>query len=173
MSVIIPCYNELDSIDLLYKKSLYITKNYDVEIIFVDNGSNDGTSKKFQSLISTKKIKFSTIQTNKGYGYGIKKSIDLCNGLYVGWTHADLQTDIFDIIRGIKYYNKNSIFVKGRRIKRGFYETEILEIAKNPNDFDDYKITDLFYNELEKLILEEPSFYFWTHNRFKLRKSSS
>ena len=50
---------------------------------------------------------------------------------------------------------------------------EILEIAKNPNDFDDYKITDLFYNELEKLILEEPSFYFWTHNRFKLRKSSS
>ena len=62
---------------------------------------------------------------------------------------------------------------KVRRIKRGFYETEILEIAKNPNDFDDYKITDLFYNELEKLILEEPSFYFWTHNRFKLKKSSS
>ena len=30
---------------------------------------------KFKSLISTKKIKFSTIQTNKGYGYGIKKSI--------------------------------------------------------------------------------------------------
>ena len=49
MSVIIPCYNELDSIDLLYKKSLYITKNYDVEIIFVDNGSFDGTSKKFKS----------------------------------------------------------------------------------------------------------------------------
>ena len=76
MSVIIPCYNELDSIDLLYKKSLYITKNYDVEIIFVDNGSFDGTSKKFKSLISTKKIKFSNIKTNKGYGYGIKKSID-------------------------------------------------------------------------------------------------
>ena len=66
MSVIIPCYNELDSIDLLYKKSLYITKNYDVEIIFVDNGSFDGTSKKFNSLISTKKIKFSSINTNKG-----------------------------------------------------------------------------------------------------------
>lgn len=72
-----------------------------------------------------------------------------------------------------KKFNIPILMAKVRRIKRGFYETEILEIAKNPNDFDDYKITDLFYNELEKLILEEPSFYFWTHNRFKLRKSSS
>lgn len=72
-----------------------------------------------------------------------------------------------------KKFNIPILMAKVRRVKRGFYETEILEIAKNPNDFDDYKITDLFYNELEKLILEEPSFYFWTHNRFKLRKSSS
>ena len=57
-------------------------------------------------MISTKKIKFSTIQTNKGYGYGIKKSIDLCKGLYVGWTHADLQTDLFDLIKAYKIIEK-------------------------------------------------------------------
>ena len=116
MSVIIPCYNELDSIDLLYKKSLYITKNYDVEIIFVDNGSFDGTSKKFKSLISTKKIKFSSIKTNKGYGYGIKKTIDLCNGVYIGWTHADLQTDLFDLIKAYNIIERRMIQFKDEKL---------------------------------------------------------
>ena len=30
---------------------------------------------------------------------GLKKGIEECNGLYIGWTHGDLQTDIFDIIQ--------------------------------------------------------------------------
>ena len=97
MSVIIPCYNELDSIDVLYRKSLYITKNYDVEIIFVDNGSSDGSSKKFKSLISTKKIKFSSIKTNKGYGYGIKKSIDLTKKILGLNPHIVIEPNSFQI----------------------------------------------------------------------------
>ena len=116
MSVIIPCYNELESIDLLYKKSLYITENYDVEIIFVDNGSNDGTHKKFKSLINAKNIKFFSIKTNKGYGYGIKKSINLCNGVYIGWTHADLQTDLFDLIKAYNIIEKSRLEFKDEKL---------------------------------------------------------
>ena len=116
MSVIIPCYNELDSIDLLYKKSLYITENYDVEIILVNNGSYDGTHKKFKTLIGTKKVKFFNIQTNKGYGYGIKKSLNLCKGLYVGWTHADLQTDLFDLIKAYNFIEKSMLESKDEKL---------------------------------------------------------
>ncbi len=126
MSVIIPCYNELESLDLLYKKSLYITKNYDIEIIFVDNGSNDGTKEKFNSLRSSNKIRFFNIQENRGYGFGIKNFIEFCNGEYIGWTHADLQTDLFDVIKAydiiknnIKRNNKK-IVLKGKRFGRPF-----------------------------------------------------
>ena len=124
MSVIIPCYNELESIEVLYKKSQFITENYDIQIIFLDNGSEDGTLQKFNSLTSSNKIKFFRINTNKGYGYGIKKSIKLCDGEYIGWTHADLQTDLFDLIKAFniikKKINSNNkkFVIKGIRFAR-------------------------------------------------------
>jgi len=125
MSVIIPCYNELESIEVLYKKSQFITENYDIQIIFLDNGSEDGTLQKFNSLTSSNKIKFFRINTNKGYGYGIKKSIKLCDGEYIGWTHADLQTDLFDLIKVFNIIetkkindHDKKIIIKGIRFAR-------------------------------------------------------
>ena len=174
MSVIIPCYNELDSIDVLYEKSLYITKNYDVEIIFVDNGSNDGTSKKFKSLISTKKIKFSSIKTNKGYGYGIKKSIDLCNGIYIGWTHADLQTDLFDLIKAYNIIEKSMIKLKdkklvlkgirlGRPLKDRFFSKSMSVISRilffPLSAFEICAQPSIFHNSIKEEIQKAPNGY--------------
>ena len=56
---------------------------------------------------------------------------------------------------------------KVRRVKRGFYETEIIVLSKKPKEVRDYEITDQFTEELESLIMENPSHYLWTHNRFK------
>ena len=64
------------------------------------------------------------------------------------------------------------LMAKVRRVKRGFYETEIIVLSKNPKEVKDYEITDQFTEELESLIKENPSHYLWTHNRFKrLRKT--
>ena len=174
MSVIIPCYNGLESIDLLHKKSIYITENYDIEIIFVDNGSNDGTHKKFKSYVSNKKIKFFSIKNNKGYGYGIKKSINLCNGVYVGWTHADLQTDLFDLIKAYNIIEKNilefkdeKLIVKGKRLGRPlkdkifsksmsiissilFFPLSTYEICAQPS---------IFHNSIKEEIQKAPDGY--------------
>ena len=43
LSIVIPCYNESDSISLLINK-LEPILNKDIEVILVDNGSNDDTS---------------------------------------------------------------------------------------------------------------------------------
>jgi KDO2-lipid IV(A) lauroyltransferase len=65
------------------------------------------------------------------------------------------------------------LMAKVRRVKRGFYETEIIVLSKNPKEVKDYEITDRFTEELESLIKENPSHYLWTHNRFKrLRKTT-
>jgi KDO2-lipid IV(A) lauroyltransferase len=57
--------------------------------------------------------------------------------------------------------------VKTKKIKRGYFESEIIILAKNPRDFKDYQITDLFTKELESQIKEKPEHYFWSHKRFK------
>lgn len=44
-TIIIPCYNEKESIDTLLKNILTIQKEYALECILVENGSTDETKK--------------------------------------------------------------------------------------------------------------------------------
>ena len=50
INLVIPCYNESLSIPTVFQKALYITSNYDIEFIFLDNGSNDDTWNIMQDL---------------------------------------------------------------------------------------------------------------------------
>ena len=43
LSIVIPLYNEKDSLKLLYEKILEQVKNRQHEIIFIDDGSTDGS----------------------------------------------------------------------------------------------------------------------------------
>ncbi|NNC49348.1 MAG: lipid A biosynthesis acyltransferase [Flaviramulus sp.] len=58
-------------------------------------------------------------------------------------------------------------YLKVTKLRRGYYEGEILTLAEKPNEYEDYKITDLFLHEVEKQIYDAPEFYFWTHKRWK------
>ena len=62
------------------------------------------------------------------------------------------------------------VFSKISRIKRGFYEVEFILISDNPKKIKKNKITDTFYNLLEKQIHEDPIQYFWIHKRFKFAR---
>lgn len=68
-----------------------------------------------------------------------------------------------------KKLDMNIIFIRTIKVKRGFYEATIVPLVENPRDYPDYEITSLFLREVEKLILEAPEFYFWTHKRWKHR----
>ena len=58
-------------------------------------------------------------------------------------------------------------YLKVTKIKRGFYEGEIITLTENPKDYKDYELTDLFLREVEKQIYDAPEYYFWTHKRWK------
>ena len=66
-----------------------------------------------------------------------------------------------------KNYNFPIFYCQINRVKRGFYEAEISVLAMNPLEYKDNEITDLFFNKLERQIVQNPSEYLWTHNRFK------
>ena len=65
------------------------------------------------------------------------------------------------------------LMAKVRRVKRGFYETEITVLANEPRKTAENHITDKFTEELASLIKEDPRYYLWTHNRFKRMRTKS
>lgn len=56
-----------------------------------------------------------------------------------------------------------------RKIKRGYYETTIVELAQPPYGKDDHEVLLRYVREVEKVIYERPSEWLWSHNRWKTR----
>ena len=50
LSIVVPCYNEEETVDIFYStlKDVLKTMNMDYEIIFVNDGSKDGTLDKLK-----------------------------------------------------------------------------------------------------------------------------
>ena len=120
-SVVIPCYNERDNIPLLLKRFAGSLKNrHDIELILVDNGSTDGSGSLMDELLPqypfARKV---TVEVNQGYGYGILTGLRAAEGRFLGWTHADLQTDPADVVRAVELLYRNGgrkrLYVKGNR----------------------------------------------------------
>ena len=124
LSLVLPCYNEEKNISILYKEFLNIPfQGIKAELIFVNNGSEDNTSKEIDAVIDQNKseknsitIKKVNLQLNDGYGGGIAAGIEQAKGEYIGWAHADLQTPLIDFYRLFEIVkNKKKIFGKGFR----------------------------------------------------------
>jgi glycosyltransferase involved in cell wall biosynthesis len=120
-SLVIPCYNEAANLPLLLDRCKQLCQKSDTEVILVDNGSTDNTQEVMHKLLpeypGCRSIR---IEENKGYGNGILVGLKAADGDILGWTHADMQTDPQDAIRGFELFDKhgNGIFVKGRRYGR-------------------------------------------------------
>ena len=124
LSVVIPCYNEADNLPHLIKKCSGLISN-EIEVILVNNGSTDNTIQIFQKYKNhNPNLILHNLSTNIGYGHGIISGLNLARGEVLSWTHADLQTDPNDLIVGLKFFdkNQNSIFVKGNRYGRPFFD---------------------------------------------------
>ncbi len=72
-----------------------------------------------------------------------------------------------------KKFNYPVIYSEMRRISRGYYEIEFVEIAR-VDEFDDLRegeITERFIRVLESTINKYPSEYLWSHRRWKHKRS--
>lgn len=122
LSIVIPCYNEEKNIPLLVEKLASIGLPESVEIILVNNGSTDNSHVVFDSLDGQYPfLKCVHVAVNQGYGYGILQGLATAQGRYIGWTHADLQTDPGDILKVLHYIEQdttNTLFIKGVRKNR-------------------------------------------------------
>lgn len=125
LSLIIPCYNEAANLPLLLERCKSLEAKPDVEVLLVDNGSTDNTADVLMKLLPQYPgCRSIHVEKNQGYGFGIVAGLKASQGDILGWTHADMQTDPEDALRGLDLFEEhgNDIFVKGRRYGRPFID---------------------------------------------------
>lgn len=69
-----------------------------------------------------------------------------------------------------KKYDMNIIFLKVKKVNRGYYEASFEILSENVNEVPNYEITDRFLKLVEQQIYEAPEYYLWTHKRWKHRR---
>jgi glycosyltransferase involved in cell wall biosynthesis len=120
LSLIIPCYNEAANLPLLLERCAFLGTE-DIEVILVDNGSSDNSPEVLHNLLPNyPHCRSVRVPINQGYGFGILSGLRAAQGDLLAWTHADMQTDPKDVLRGLELFKAhgNSIYVKGKRIRR-------------------------------------------------------
>lgn len=135
LTIVIPCFNEEKNIPILldniYKsfreENINEKESCPIKIIIVNNGSTDNTAVVLKSLAGKYSfLEIYSLSKNKGYGYGILQGLNFATTKYIGWSHADLQTDIKDIIKALRIIqisnNNFKIFIKGERKNRNYFD---------------------------------------------------
>lgn len=120
LSIAIPCYNEEKNIPLILEGFNAVIKRDDIEVIIINNGSNDKSGEILNKVLPQYRFAKSVdIEVNQGYGFGIISGLKEAQGEYIGWTHGDLQTSPGDIIKALEIIesrgNPKKIYVKGNR----------------------------------------------------------
>ena len=94
ISIIVPCYNEMESLPIFYKEITAILEkiNYDYEILFVNDGSKDNTLNILKEF-SKKNDKITYISFSRNFGKEAAMYAGFCNatGDYVAIMDADMQ----------------------------------------------------------------------------------
>ncbi len=67
-------------------------------------------------------------------------------------------------------YNYPVLFALIEKRKRGMYEVEFVKMSECPKDEPRFSITEKHTKFLEKLIIEQPHFWLWTHKRWKHKR---
>lgn len=122
LDLVIPCFNEAENLPMLIERAVFAKSQCpNLRVIFVDNGSNDATATILSSFTGVNSdFVFVRVPENKGYGHGIKFGLKRASADYVGWTHADLQCDLYDAVRALEIASAvtGTVFVKGKRYGR-------------------------------------------------------
>ena len=98
ISIVIPIFNEKDSINQLYNEIINSLNIRDYEIIFIDDGSTDGSSEIVQELIqNNEKVNLIQFYRNYGKSAALSEGFKHSEGDYVVTMDADLQDDPTEI----------------------------------------------------------------------------
>ncbi len=123
ISVVIPLYNEQDSLRELHDKivSVMQNRNYSYEIIFIDDGSTDESVTVIEELAGkNKRVKLLQFRKNYGKSAALAAGFEFACGRYVVTMDADLQDDPDEIPNLVARLNEGYDLVSGwKKVRHG------------------------------------------------------
>ncbi|SMF79372.1 glycosyltransferase family 2 protein [Candidatus Pelagibacter sp. HIMB1321] len=190
LSIIIPCYNEINTIKKIIKKVIYNLDQFDFndyEIIIIDDCSNDGTSEILEQTNFAENIKVFSHKENLGKGAAVQTGIKNITGDILIIQDADLEYDPSDYEKLLRpFFEADADIVYGSRFIGGgkyvrihffwhYLANKIITFVCNM--FTNLNLTDvetgykLFKNScLKNVELKEKSFSFEPEITIKLAK---
>ncbi len=121
ISIVIPLYNEVESLKELYERIKEVVKanRYSYEIIFVDDGSDDGSLDVLKKLRqNNKNVKIISFRRNYGKSAALAAGFEYAKGDVVITMDADLQDDPYEIPNLLKKLDEGYDLVSGWKKKR-------------------------------------------------------
>ncbi len=121
VSVVVPFFNEVENVDLMYQELVDVLEpqNRPFELLFVDDGSRDGTAKALQAIAaSDPKVKLVLFRRNYGQTAALQAGIQNANGEYLVTIDGDLQNDPRDIPMMLEKLDEGYDLVHGWRKQR-------------------------------------------------------
>lgn len=96
LSVVVCVYNEEENIEPMIRRINEGLPGLDYEMVFVDDGSTDGTLAALRSAKNTR-LKIIELRKNYGQSLALMAGIDHAEGTYIATLDGDLQNDPADI----------------------------------------------------------------------------
>lgn len=156
LSVIVPCYNEEESVELFYaelmkNEAFFLEKEIDLEVLYIDDGSKDGTVAEVKKLREKdERVHLISFSRNFGKESAMYAGLEKSKGDYVVIMDVDLQDPPSLLPEMFSYIEQGYDSVATRRVSRkgeppirsffarGFYKlmkkiskTEIMDGARD------------------------------------------
>ncbi|MDG5814224.1 glycosyltransferase family 2 protein [Chitinispirillales bacterium ANBcel5] len=159
ISLIIPCFNEEENVEPTYKEICRVwesaLKNYDLEMIFIDDGSTDSTFFRLQKLLKhDKRVVVLKLSKNFGHQKAIFSGMVHARGDAAVQLDCDLQDPPSLIPKFVKAWEQGYHVVYGIRRKRdesacmqklrkvGYSVIKFLSESDIPADAGDFRLID-------------------------------
>jgi len=160
ISIVIPAYNEGGNVALVHEKIKEVfsgLKNYDFEIIFVNDGSRDDTQQGLEELSRKfEEVKFIEFSRNFGHQPAVKAGMDHAHGNAVISMDGDLQhppelipqmikkwEEGFDVVFTVRTYPKQISWFK-RKTSDFFYKilSSLSDVNLTKGGGSDFRLMD-------------------------------
>jgi KDO2-lipid IV(A) lauroyltransferase len=108
----------------------------------------------------------------------IVRNIAIVGDQYPGWGHDKRYPATFMHQATVFFNGPNQLaqltqypvmYYAMRKVKRGYYEATIIEIAVPPYDKENTDVLKKYIEEIERVISNDPAGWLWSHNRWKTR----
>ena len=124
LSVVVPCYNEEESVELFYTElkkndSFFAEKDLQLELLYIDDGSKDGTVAEVKKLCERdKSVRLVSFSRNFGKEAAMFAGMEKAKGDYVVMMDVDLQDPPSLLPEMFGYIEQGYDSVATRRVNR-------------------------------------------------------